>query len=501
MQIHLVNPSDVSFGMGVITPRWMYVLAGATPRCYGDPIITDETLKPFEAEKVHPGDIVGIGIHTSNALRGYEVGRLVRERGGMPIFGGIHASLFPEEPRQLGAAAATVRGDGDLVWATAISECARGKPQPLYEGGTIDAADFARARWDLLPRGSYMWASVQTVRGCPKHCSFCSVWRTDGQAPRQRPVDAVIEEVVTLRRLGYRFIALADDNFYSVSLQDLEHAARSEDKSRYQRLLSLRQERFQLMERLARIPGDIICFTQLTMEAAEDEEFLRALCAARIKGALVGVESITAQGLKSTYKSFNATGEDLIARLRKFRRFDIHVLGSFIFGLQSDTPETFADTSELADRAELTFAQFVPLTPFPGTIDFEKWEAQTLRDRAGTEGIPLSRHWLIPADRRPKLYIPHPTMSPDEIRRHTQQTWDSFYSMAKIWRRSRCVSKIRSRLAFVFISKLYRQMYANTGIATDSARQSLAVKWARLIGRFCQPLFSARAMPDLQVPE
>jgi radical SAM superfamily enzyme YgiQ (UPF0313 family) len=311
----------------------------------------------------------------------------------------------------------------------------------------------------------------------------------------------VIEEVVALRRLGYRFIALADDNFYSVSLRDLEQAARQEDKSRYQKLLSLRQDRFQLMERLARISGDLICFTQLTMEAAEDEEFLRAMRSAKIKGALVGIESITAEGLKSTYKGFNATGEDLVACLRKFRRFDIHVLGSFIFGLQSDTPETFSATAELADRAELTFAQFVPLTPFPGTIDFEKWEKQTLRDNAGTGSIPSTRHWLIPADRRPKLYIPHPSMSADEIRRHTQQVWNSFYSMRKIWRRSRCVSRLRPRLAFVFISKLYRQMYANTGIATDSARQALAVKWARFIGRLCQPLFSARPMPNLQAPE
>ncbi len=63
-----------------------------------------------------------------------------------------------------------------------------------------------------------MWASVQTVRGCPKHCSFCSVWRTDGQKPRQRASDTVIQEIVELRRLGYRYIALADDNFYPVSL-------------------------------------------------------------------------------------------------------------------------------------------------------------------------------------------------------------------------------------------------------------------------------------------
>ena len=230
MQIHLVNPSDVSFGVGVLTPRWLYVLAGATPRSYGDPIITDETLERFDAEKVHPGDIVGIGIHTSNAHRGYEVGQMVRRRGGVPIFGGIHASLYPDEPLQYGAAAGVVSGDGDLVWASVLSDTTQGITKPLYEGGAIDAEHFALARWDLLQRGSYMWASVQTVRGCPKHCSFCSVWRTDGQLPRQRPTDDVIQEVVALRRLGYRFIALADDNFYSVSLDDLKKEAQREDK-------------------------------------------------------------------------------------------------------------------------------------------------------------------------------------------------------------------------------------------------------------------------------
>ncbi|MEJ2111503.1 MAG: hypothetical protein P8Z37_16650 [Acidobacteriota bacterium] len=260
MRVHLINPSNVSFGVGVITPRWLYVLADATPRSYGDPVITDETLETFDVNQIAPSDIVGIGIHTSNACRGYELGRLVKARGGIPVFGGIHASIYPDESFQLGEAAAVVRGDGDKIWASVLADCSQGQSKGLYEGGMIDPSEFVSARWDLMPKGSYMWASVQTVRGCPKHCSFCSVWRTDGQIPRQRPVNSVIHEVVTLRRLGYRFIALADDNFYSVSLQDLEQAAKKKDQTRYRELLSLRQERFQLMEQLSKIDSDIIFF-------------------------------------------------------------------------------------------------------------------------------------------------------------------------------------------------------------------------------------------------
>src|SRR4029453_6467959 len=81
MRVHLVNPSHLSFGMAVITPRWLYVLAGATPRSFDDPVVTDETLAAFDVAKLQQGDVVGIGIHTGNALRGYEVGRMARRHG------------------------------------------------------------------------------------------------------------------------------------------------------------------------------------------------------------------------------------------------------------------------------------------------------------------------------------------------------------------------------------------------------------------------------------
>ena len=332
MTVHLVNPSDLSFGMSVITPRWLYVLAAATPRQYGDPRIVDETLDHFDPATVQPGDVVGIGIHTLNALRGYAVGKMAREAGARVIFGGVHASLYPEESIELGGAHAVVKGDGDLAWGEALADCANGGPREIYEGGRLEPEHFKPARWDLMPTDKYMLASVQTVRGCPKHCSFCSVWRTDGQRPRQRAADAVIEEIVELRRLGFRFIALADDNFYPVTLEDLELAARREDKSRLRELEAIRQERFYLMARLAELPSDLIFMTQITMEAAGDTEFLDAMNKANVKGALVGVESVTPEGLKSVYKDFNMAGDDLVRQLQRFREHKVYILGSFIFG-------------------------------------------------------------------------------------------------------------------------------------------------------------------------
>src|SRR5439155_9544225 len=156
-RIHLVNPSAQSFGVAVITPRWLYVLAAATGHRWGDPHIVDETLEPLDLDAVAAGDVVGIGIHTGNARRGYEIGRLARERGASVVFGGIHATLFPDEARTHGHAHAVVRGDGDLVWARVIEDCLAGRPLPIYEGGRLGGDDFASARWDLLPERRYMW--------------------------------------------------------------------------------------------------------------------------------------------------------------------------------------------------------------------------------------------------------------------------------------------------------------------------------------------------------
>ena len=500
MKVHLINPSALAFGVGVITPRWLYVLAAATPEKYGDPVITDETLEAWDPTTVSAGDVVGIGIHTGNAVQGYEIGKEVRKRGGYVVYGGIHATLFPEEATSRGVAHAVVKGDGDLAWAQVIEDLQRGTPQPVYEAGRVEGNQFKPARWGLLPPDRYMWASVQTVRGCPKHCSFCSVWRTDGQRPRQRTSDAVINEIVELRRLGFKFIALADDNFYPVTLGDLAAASRRQDKTRFDELTAMRAERFELMARLAALPADMVFFTQITIEAGEDPEFLDAMKRANIKGALVGVEAVTAEGLKDVYKDFNPSGEQLVDRLRAFRHHGVHVLASFIFGLPSDRPSTFALTADLAERSGVTFAQFVMMTPFPGTVDFAAWEKSMASDPTRIAGIPLTRHWLIPKGLQPKVYVPHPVMSADEIRSRTQGVWDRFYSWPNVWARSGCVKSLKSRVAFIMLSKLYRQMYANTGLATDSARINRSATWARWIAKPCQRFFSADPMPELQVP-
>jgi len=92
-------------------------------------------------------------------------------------------------------------------------DCARNAPLPLYDGGKVEGGDFKPLAGRSCRAANTCGVGADGAR-VPEHCSFCSVWKTDGQRPRQRRVDAVVEEIVTLRRIGFRFVALADDNFY-----------------------------------------------------------------------------------------------------------------------------------------------------------------------------------------------------------------------------------------------------------------------------------------------
>ncbi len=115
-------------------------------------------------------------------------------------------------------------------------------------------------------------------------------------------------------------------------------------------------------------------------------------------------------------------------------------------------------------------------------------------------GVPMSRYWLIPQPLRPKMYTPHPVMSAAEITRRTQGVWDRFYRLPSIWERSNIAKSLRGRLSFLLVSKLYRQMYAKSGFATDSARTKKAKRWTQWIASPLRRLFRAAPMPDLQVP-
>ena len=443
MRVHLVNPSDMSFGTAVITPRWLFVLAAATPEMYGPPVLVDETLEPFDPATIAAGDVVGIGIHTGNALRGYKIGRSARARGASSSTAGSTRRCSPmsasngARPTRWSAATATSSG-------RRAGGLRRGPPRRRYDGGRVEGDAFLPARWDLLS---------DRIATCGDRCrpsaaarSTARSARCGGPTARSRasaPWRTVVSEIVELRRRGFRFILLADDNFYPVTLADLAMAGAHERiRSSSSRWPRCDRSDSTLMARLEQLPEDLVFYTQITMEAAEDTEFLDAMRRARIRGRArrrrVGDARRAQGGLQGLQHGGRGAGHAAAALSASTASTSSARSSS---ACRPTGRPRFWRRRTLAQRAGVTFAQFVMLTPLPGTLDFGRWESEPSAD-VRVQDIPLSRYWLIPSAARPRIYAPHPAMSADQIRQGTQATWDSFYSLSHIWQRSSCVSSL-----------------------------------------------------------
>lgn len=477
-KVFLVNPSRSSVGFSFLTPRWLFVMAQATPTALvGDPVLVDEALEPFDPETVAPGDIVGVGIGTVNCRPGYRVVQQAKARGATVIVGGIHASLVPKEPLEHGADA-VVTGNGDLVWAEVVKDAIEGRLQPRYDGGRVAGDALARARWDLMDPARYMFPTVQTVAGCPENCSFCSVWVADGRKPRQRLTDSIIAEVNELHELGYRFVFLADDNFAPATLGRI---ARDPSAQKRKELELVREERLRFFDEYdRRVPNDIFAFTQITSEIVSDEEYLSAVYRkVRLRSALVGVESFSAEGLESANKQWNPAGADMVRAIRRIQEQGIFVMSSFICGLESDTVESLRGMREFAVASGTMMAQFALYNPYPGTRDY--YEMMQDAKRRGTPGytpkhktqVIRDRFWL--SDAGPADVIVHAALSKHDLLRENRSSWDRFYSPLEILRRARTGIPRRwplmGQVTFVIASMLFRRVYGGNGLVADAVHQ------------------------------
>src|SRR5581483_1003368 len=345
---------------------------------------------------------------------------------------------------------AVVTGDGEGAWAGLLDDYANGRLRQRYEGGRVPGDRFVPARWDALRLDKYLIASVQTVRGCPKQCSFCSVWVQDGRVPRVRATDAILEELHYLYRAGFRLVMFADDNFYPYTLADIEASRTPEARRRVEQGY---QDRLELLDRLAtELPDDMHFCTQITMEVADDPQFLAAMKRARIAGALIGIETISEAGLQATRKLFNTAGAALAPKLETIRREGFpYILGSFIFGLESDTPQTLAETIEFARDCGIALAQFIPMTPLPGTVDFHLM-------RRGKKPLKLIKpdydYWLDP--NHPRVLYEHPHLDARQIEGGIEQAWRAFDSLPAILKRARhfgFVTQPKKFLAYLVICR------------------------------------------------
>jgi radical SAM superfamily enzyme YgiQ (UPF0313 family) len=460
----------------MITPRWMPIIAGATPAEFDEHLIlVDEAVEQIDYGKIRENDLVALSVHTLNARRAYAKIKKIKEtRGATVVVGGVHATIFPQEVLDHGADA-VITGDGDLVWSNVVYDFFNGGLQKIYNGGKLAGQYFTRApRWDLMKHKRYLMASVHTTRGCPENCSFCSVWVTDGRQMRMRTTDDIIEEINVLYSLGFRFFFLADDNFYAVGKRN---------QKAFQEIMA---QRYELMEKLAtQVPNKATFFTQTTIRTADDPEFLKAMKKARIRGALIGIESVEVEGLAAINKEFNKTGQELIDAIARMQEYHVYILGSYIVGLESDTKKSFENMLHVANASQMALAQFVPYIPFPGTVDwFNMLKGQLpMQLEKGME-----RYWLV---EKSKTVCRHPHLEPGDIIDALKYLWNGFYSMPQIVKRAKMMglTKPTHFLAYFLMSKIYKKIYYEYGIAADSVRTTEGGWMTKFLGEGTLRLF------------
>jgi radical SAM superfamily enzyme YgiQ (UPF0313 family) len=489
-KVILLNPSMCTLGYSVITPRWLFVIAQATPTdIAGDPVIVDEAIAPFNPAIVNPGDIVGIGISTGNCLAGYRALREAKSRGAIVIVGGIHATIFPDEPLEMGADA-VVTGNGDEVWPRVVQDALAGRLQKRYAGGRVPGSALLTARWDLLDPKQYMFATVQTVAGCPENCSFCSVWVTDGRKPRQRLSAKIIEEANQLYDRGFRYIIFADDNFNPATLGRI---AREPSPQKRKELESIREERLRFFEEYDRsVPKNLFAFTQMTVEATSDREYLQAMHdKMRIRAALIGVESFSEESLKSANKLWNPTGQRMVEAIQTIQDAGILVLSSIICGLEPDTVQTIRTMRQFALESGSLLAQFTFYHPYPGTKDFHEMVTD-IENRATPDIVPKhqmrmaeDRFWLKPTNEVDMIV--HPKMTRSELLEENKKCWDVFYSVPEILKRLKRKPwknwGIGGKLTYLLFCLAFRRIYGGQGMAADGVRRRRLGTMTRAISK------------------
>jgi radical SAM superfamily enzyme YgiQ (UPF0313 family) len=299
-----------------------------------------------------------------------------------------------------------VTGEAESVWAKLLEDARQGRLKPRYEGGRADLNDLAPARHDLLP-ARYAFGAVQTTRGCPLNCNFCSVTTFNGAQYRQRPIPDVVREFQSIRE---KRILVVDDNLIGTRS---EHLARAKDLFRALIQANLRKE----------------WVAQATINFADDDELLALAAQAGCRGVFIGFESPTPEGLRELGKKINLVkGRDFRASVRRIQRHSILVVGSFIIGLDVDEPGIGRQIAALASHYGLDNLNTLFLTPLPGT---RLWDQMKSEDRIALDAFPEDWRYYT-------LTFPvaqYKRLSLDDIIQEMMSCNRSFYSLPRILRR------------------------------------------------------------------
>lgn len=397
MKILLVNPAQTHNYMAktantfLVPQNTLAHLAALTPDC--DVEIQDELVETIDFDT--KADLVGITVLTDNAVRAYQVADAFRARGKTVVMGGAHATAVPAEA--LAHADAVVAGEAEDLWRKLVAEAQSGKPPSgLYHSKDLPSlVGLPHPRRDLLrAKKGYMPVDmVQTTRGCPYRCEFCSVPGFSGMKFRKRPVDDVIRELEACGKI----IFFIDD----ILTGDPRYA-----KELFERMVPLKKR----------------WISQVTMNTADRPEVVKAMGRSGCAGIFVGVESVDQQTLKGMHKPHNKAHKYL-NQIKTFQDAGVPVLGGFVFGFDEDDDGVFDRTLEFLFQSKIDVASFTILTPLPGTPLYDRWKAE--------KRLRYEQDWWLHRDWTQVVFEPK-GMSAERLRRGWMEVAVEFYGAKRI---------------------------------------------------------------------
>jgi radical SAM superfamily enzyme YgiQ (UPF0313 family) len=400
-------------------PLPIATLAGLTPPDVQLAFFDDRMENiPFDM----PTDAVAIPVETYTAARAYQIASEYRRRGVPVIMGGFHATLLPEEVSRY--AETVVTGEAEPVWAELIDDLRHRSLRRRYQGERRALGGIRVDRRLFADKGYLPIALVETGRGCRFPCEFCAIQTFFERSYRSRPVNEVVAELAGLKSRN-RLFFFVDDNFAA----DLDTGK-------------------PLLKEIGKL--GIRWITQMSIHAAHDEDFLSELRRAGCQGVLIGFESLDESNLRQMHKRFNNMRGGFNEALANLRRHGIFVYGTFVFGYDHDTPESFDEAVRFATDEGMFIAAFNHLTPFPGTPLYRRLERE--------KRLLFDAWWLDSRYRYNLLPFVPRSMTAEEVTAGCVSARRKFYGLKSIARRVLRQSFSGSGLkSFLVVNAMHRR--------------------------------------------